>query len=187
MKFLVLVALALSLVACAPFAPSAKQTRRYYSVSLNACEGSIALPQALVQVHGASFYDTQRIVYSRADRERQYYSFAMYTERPFELLERALNRRAAGAERISLPVVELYIDELFHDAGEEPGAFVLRGTVRGASLQAADFAISEPVEMYTAEGAVRAFERSICQLAAFMAQVLHRASPSAGLSNEAAS
>lgn len=76
-----------------------------------------------------AFYDTQRLVYSRAPGERAYYQFAAWTERPARAFTELLSRRLGGAlttdgVRGEL-VLQTRLEELYHDAGKTPGRVVL--------------------------------------------------------------
>jgi cholesterol transport system auxiliary component len=87
----------------------------------------------------SQFYDTQSLVYSRADGQRAYYQFASWTERPgrrfSELLMRRLEARGAFASIASTTagvrgdvVVNTRLDELYQDASASPGRVVVEVT-----------------------------------------------------------
>jgi cholesterol transport system auxiliary component len=88
----------------------------------------------LVQPAAASpFYDTQHLAFSRAPGQRAYYQFAAWTERPARRLGELLTRRleARGSFRAVAAttagvrgdvVLNLRLEELYHDAGAPPGS-----------------------------------------------------------------
>jgi cholesterol transport system auxiliary component len=74
----------------------------------------------------SAFYDTQRLVYSRAEGQRGYYQFAAWTERPGRTLSELLMQRLGAASTTSGVkgdlVLHTRLDELYHDATTTPGA-----------------------------------------------------------------
>ena len=68
----------------------------------------------------SAFYDTQRLVFSRAEGQRAYYQFAAWTERPgrafSELLGRRLNAPSTTSGVKGDLVLHTRLEELYHDA-----------------------------------------------------------------------
>lgn len=78
------------------------------------------------------FYDTQNLVFSRAQGQRSYYQFAAWTERPGRRLSELLARRleAGGGFRSVAAttagvkgdvVLNTRLEEFYHDVGAKPG------------------------------------------------------------------
>jgi cholesterol transport system auxiliary component len=74
----------------------------------------------------SAFYDTQRLVYSRAEGQRAYYQFAAWTERPgrafSDLLSRRLDAPSTTAGVSGDLILRTRLEELYHDASVKPGA-----------------------------------------------------------------
>lgn len=72
-----------------------------------------------------TFYDTQRLVFSRAEGQRAYYQFAAWTERPGRTLSELLSRRLGAASTTSGVkgdlILHTRLEELYHDA-RAPGS-----------------------------------------------------------------
>jgi cholesterol transport system auxiliary component len=68
----------------------------------------------------SAFYDTQRLVFSRAEGERAYYQFAAWTERPGRAFSQLLGRRLDAPSITSGVkgdlVLHTRLEELYHDA-----------------------------------------------------------------------
>lgn len=68
----------------------------------------------------STFYDTQRLVYSRAEGQRAYYQFAAWTERPGRAFSELLGRRLDAPSMTSGVkgdlVLHTRLEELYHDA-----------------------------------------------------------------------
>ena len=73
-----------------------------------------------------AFYDTQRLVFSRAEGQRAYYQFAAWTERPGRAFSELLIRRLGAASTTSGIkgdlILHTRLEELYHDAGANPGS-----------------------------------------------------------------
>ena len=93
-----------------------------------------------------AFYDTQRLVYSRAAGERAYYQFAAWTERPgrafAELLSRRLGAPLTTAGVRGDVVLRTRLEELYHDAASPPGRVTL--VVSAELVDASGHRIGEP-------------------------------------------
>jgi len=82
-----------------------------------------------VLVHPTSvstFYDTQRLVFSRAEGQRAYYQFASWTDRPGRALSELLIRRLGASSTTSGVkgdlILHTRLEELYHDASANPGS-----------------------------------------------------------------
>ena len=68
----------------------------------------------------SAFYDTQRLVYSRAEGQRAYYQFAAWTERPGRAFSELLARRLGAPSTTSGVkgdvVLHTRLHEVYHDA-----------------------------------------------------------------------
>lgn len=136
-----------------------------------------AVGGSVLLVHPTSvnaFYDTQRLVYSRASGERAYYQFAAWTERPgrafAELLSRRLGAPLTTAGVRGDVVLRTRLEELYHDAASTPGRVTL---VVSAELVDANgrrlgepqrFARSVPTRAENAGAAVEAANRAITEV-----------------------
>ena len=117
-----------------------------------------------------SFYDTQRLVYSRAAGERAYYQFAAWTERPgrafSELLSRRLGAPLTTAGVRGDVILRTRLEELYHDATSAPGRVTIAVSaelVDGAGRRVAErrFSRAAPVEKENAAAAVEAANRAL--------------------------
>jgi cholesterol transport system auxiliary component len=121
-----------------------------------------------------AFYDTQRLVYSRASGERAYYQFAAWTERPgrafAELLSRRLGAPLTTAGVRGDVVLRTRLEELYHDAASTPGRVTI---VVSAELvdtsgrrvgEPQRFARSVPTRAENAGAAVEAANRAITEV-----------------------
>jgi cholesterol transport system auxiliary component len=74
----------------------------------------------------SAFYDTQRLVFSRAPGQRAYYQFAAWTERPGRAFSELLSRRLGAPFTTSGVkgdlILHTRLEELYHDASVTPGA-----------------------------------------------------------------
>ena len=127
-------------------------------------------------VHPASvnaFYDTQRLVYSRADGQRAYYQFAAWTERPARAFSDLLSQRLGAALTTSGVrgdlILQTRLEELYHDARAKPGAVNI--TVSAELVDAAGrrigerrFSRSVPAAEENAAAAVAAANRAVTEL-----------------------
>jgi cholesterol transport system auxiliary component len=132
---------------------------------------------SLVLVHPTTvnaFYDTQRLVYSRASGERGYYQFAAWTERPgrafAELLSRRLGAPLTTAGVRGDMVLRTRLEELYHDAASTPGhvTLVVTGELVDASGRRVGepqrFTRSVPTRAENAAAAVEAANRAITEV-----------------------
>ena len=104
-----------------------------YFVLGNGQETAAARPASqgsarVLLVHPTSvntFYDTQRLVFSRAEGQRAYYQFAAWTERPGRTLSELLSRRLGASFTTSGIkgdfILHTRLEELYHDAAASPG------------------------------------------------------------------
>jgi cholesterol transport system auxiliary component len=74
----------------------------------------------------STFYDTQRLVFSRAEGQRAYYQFASWTDRPGRAFSELLSRRLGAPFTTSGIkgdlILHTRLEELYHDAAAGPGA-----------------------------------------------------------------
>ena len=72
-----------------------------------------------------TFYDTQRIVYSRSEGQRAYYQFAAWTDPPGRAFGELLSRRLGAPSTTSGIkgdlILQTHIVEIYHDARSTPG------------------------------------------------------------------
>lgn len=136
----------------------------------------------LVHTAAASpFYDTQSLAFSRAPGQRSYYQFAGWTERPARRLAELLSRRleARGGFRSVAPstagvrgdtVLNLRLEEFFHDAAAKPGSARVAVTaelvdIAGRTVVARRrFTQSAPVADENAQAAVAALNQATTTL-----------------------
>jgi cholesterol transport system auxiliary component len=115
-------------------APTFHVWRSPRPVATQCAPASSTSPRALLlaPTGTATFYDTQRIVFSPEPGIRGYYQFAAWTERPGkrfdELLLECLERRRSFAQVASLAagtrgdlLLAVSIAELYHDNAQPPG------------------------------------------------------------------
>lgn len=73
----------------------------------------------------SAFYDTQRLVFSRAAGQRAYYQFAAWTERPGRAFSELLGRRLGASLTTSGVkgdlILHTRLEELYHDASANRG------------------------------------------------------------------
>jgi len=122
----------------------------------------------------SAFYDTQRLVFSRASGERAYYQFAAWTERPgrafAELLSRRLGAPLTTAGVRGDVVLRTRLEELYHDASSTPGRVTLvvsAELVDASGHRVGDhqrFTRSVPTRAENAGAAVEAANRAITEV-----------------------
>jgi len=121
-----------------------------------------------------AFYDSQRLVYSRAPGERAYYQFAAWTERPGRALAQLLSRRldaplTTAGVRGDL-VLRTRLEELYHDASSNPGQVTIEVSaelVDSAGRRVGEprrFTRSVPTSAENAAGAVAAANRALTEV-----------------------
>lgn len=121
-----------------------------------------------------TFYDTQRLVYSRAEGQRAYYQFAAWTERPGRAFTELLSRRL-GASTTTSGVrgdVTLHtrLEELYHDAAAKPGSVKI--AVSAELIDSATRTVvakrtltrTVPTNSENAAGAVEAANRAVAEV-----------------------
>lgn len=115
----------------------------------------------------ASFYDTQDIVYSRAPGVRAYYQFNHWTERPQQAIRAALASRLEAGARNSGIVLRTHLEEIYHDAAQQPGTARITLTAQlvdpagQAVLARRTFSRTAPAGSYDASGAVQGFRQAL--------------------------
>jgi len=120
-----------------------------------------------------SFYDTQRLVYSRAEGQRAYYQFAAWTERPGHRFSSLLSRRLSAPMTTSGVkgdlVLRTRVEELYHDATWAPGTVKIALSAElvdsaGRLVAEREFSESVPVADANAAAAVEAANRGVAAL-----------------------
>jgi len=118
----------------------------------------------------SAFYDTQRLVYSRAPLERSYYQFAAWTERPgrafTELLRRRLGAPLTTAGVRGDVVLRTRIEQLYHDVAATPGRVTIELSAElidatGRRIGAQRFTRSVATREENAAAAVEAANRAV--------------------------
>ena len=144
----------------------------------------------------SAFYDTQRLVYSRAPLERSYYQFAAWTERPSRSFTALLSRRL-GAPLTTAGVrgdmvLHTRIEQLYHDASATPGRVTLEVSAElidttGRRIGEHRFTRSVATREENAAAAVEAANRAVTEvlddIAAWCASATVESRPTASLSN----
>jgi cholesterol transport system auxiliary component len=143
----------------------------------------------------SAFYDTQRLVYSRAPLERSYYQFAAWTERPgrafTQLVSRRLGAPLSTAGVRGDVVLRTRIDELYHDAAATPGRVIIEVSAElvdatGRRIDEHRFTRSVATREENAAAAVEAANRAITEvlddIAAWCAAATGDSRPTASLS-----
>jgi cholesterol transport system auxiliary component len=163
------------LVACvaACSVPGPREPERYFV--LDAGVAADAKPRSGVSVvvaptSASSFYDTQDIAYSREPGVRAYYQFNHWTERPQRSIHAQLASRLAGGVATGGLRLDTHLDEIYHDAIEQPGT--ARITMTAELVDAANrtvlarraFTRSAPAASYNAPGAVQGFNQALAAL-----------------------
>ncbi len=159
----VLVAAAL-LGGCLSF--GSRDAERYFI--LDAAPGAHSRSAVRVAPTGvASFYDTQDMVYSRAPGTRAYYQFNRWTERPQQAIHAALVSRLEAGGRNSGLVLRTHLEEIYHDAAQQPGTARITLTAQlvdpasRAVLARRTFSRTAPAGSYDASGAVQGFRQAL--------------------------
>ncbi|HEX9431342.1 MAG TPA: LPS assembly lipoprotein LptE [Burkholderiales bacterium] len=121
----------------------------------------------------SAFYDTQRLVYSRAPGERAYYQFAAWTERPGRAFAELLSRRLGAPLTTSGVrgdlVLHTRLEELYHDASSKPGRVTIEVSAELVDAsgrrvgESRRFARSVPTQAENAAAAVEAANRAIAE------------------------
>ena len=141
----------------------------------------------------SGFYDTQRLVYSRAPGERAYYQFAAWTERPgrafAELLSRRLGAPLTTAGVRGDLILRTRLEELYHDASSVPGRVTIEVSaelvdVAGRRVgEGRRFTRSVPARAENAGAAVEAANRAVTEvlddIAAWCDRAAHEERPTA--------
>ncbi len=122
----------------------------------------------------SAFYDTQRLVFSRAEGQRAYYQFAAWTQRPGQAFSEMLSRRLGAPSTTSGTkgdvILHTRLEELYHDASVNPGTVriaVSAELVDGAGRLAGElrrFVRSVPAASENAAGAVQAANRAVAEV-----------------------
>jgi cholesterol transport system auxiliary component len=118
----------------------------------------------------SGFYDTQEMAYSRSPGTRAYYRFNFWTERPQRSIQAQFAARLESAGAKPALRLRMHLDEIYHDAAEQPGTARIAVTaelVDPASrvvLARRSFSRSAPAASYDAPGAVRGFNQALAGL-----------------------
>lgn len=127
------------------------------------------------------FYETQSLVFSRAQDQRGYYQFAAWTERPGRALSELLERRleAGGSFRTVATttagvkgdiVLHCRLEEFYHDVAEKPPIVrveltaVLVDPATRTLIARRRFVQTAPDAGENAQAAVAAFNRAVTAL-----------------------
>lgn len=116
---------------------------------------------------GASFYDTDDIVYSRAPGTRAYYQYNHWTERPPRAIHTALASRFEASANAKALLLRTHLDEIYHDAAAKPGTARIALTAQlvdpasGNVAARRVFTASAPATSYDAPGAVQGFNQAL--------------------------
>lgn len=121
----------------------------------------------------STFYDTQRLVFSRAEGQRAYYQFAAWTERPgrafAELLSRRLDAPLTTSGVRGDLTLHTRLEELYHDARAGPGSARVSVSAqlvdaRGRLVADQRFTAIAPAGSADAASAVDAANRAISEV-----------------------
>lgn len=122
----------------------------------------------------SAFYDTQRLVFSRAEGQRAYYQFASWTERPGRAFSDLLSRRLGASFTTSGIrgdlILHTRLEELYHDAAASPGSVKIQvsaelvDAARRLVGERRHFLRSVPVGAENAAAAVDAANRAVSEL-----------------------
>ena len=167
MKRALLLVVAVVLAACGALGP--READRYFILeappAANAARTAIAL--VVVPTNVAGFYDTQDIAYSRAPGTRAYYQFNRWTDRPQRAVHAQLVSRFGGPGAAGGPVLATHLDEIYHDAAQQPGtarlvitAQLLDPRTRAVMAQRV-FSGTAPAATYDASGAVDGMRKAL--------------------------
>lgn len=177
MKPLLMAFLVMLAAGCA--SPGSREAQRYFVLEVPpggapAAGAARAASLVVTPTSASSFYDTQRMVYSRSPGTRAYYQFNGWTESPARQIHELLLSRldgsgafrnvatAASGVRGDL-VLNTRIEEIYHDAAGAPGSAritlsaELVDPARGALLARRTFSRAAPAAAYEAHGAVQGF------------------------------
>jgi cholesterol transport system auxiliary component len=167
MKRALLLVVAVVLAACG--APGPREADRYFILEAPPAASAARLASALVVVPTtvAGFYDTQDIAYSRAPGTRAYYQFNRWTDRPQRAVHAQLVSRFGGPGTAGAPALATHLDEIYHDAGQQPGtarlvitAQLLDPKTRAVMAQRV-FSGTAPAATYDASGAVDGMRKAL--------------------------
>jgi ABC-type uncharacterized transport system auxiliary subunit len=160
--------LATTLAACA--VPGPREPERYFILDAAITAPRPGVSVAVAPTTAASFYDTQDIAYSRAPGTREYYRFNRWTERPQRSIHAQLAARLGGGPAKGGLRLDTNLDEIYHDAAEQPGTARIAVTAElvdpasRAVLARRSFSRSAPAASYDAPGAVRGFDQALAGL-----------------------
>ncbi len=150
--------------------PGPREPDRFFILEAQAAAAPRARGLVAVEpTSSASFYDTQDIAYSRAPGVRAYYQFNHWTERPARSVHAQLESRLGGTGKAGTVLVT-QLEEIYHDAAEEPGTARITVSARledatsRAVLARRSFTRSAPAASYDAPGAVRGFNQALSAL-----------------------
>jgi cholesterol transport system auxiliary component len=171
MKAILVFLLAACVAACS--VPGAREPDRYFVLDAGVATSAAAPsgPRVAVAATTASgFYDTQEIAYSRAPGTRAYYQFNHWTERPQRSIHAQLAARFEGVGAKDVLRLDTHLDEIYHDAAEQPGTARIRITAELVDpanrtvLARRTFVRTAPATSYDAPGAVAGFNRALADL-----------------------
>lgn len=178
--------IAAALAGCAGL--GSKDVQRYFVLEVappsSALPASAARsgPTLLIAPTGASsFYDTQEIVFSRVEGQRNYYQFSSWTEPPARSLDRLLAARLDGSGNFAAVVsttsgvrgsllLRAQLVEMYHDASTEPGEVEvtlevsLSDPLTRVLVARRSFVAAVPVASGDAVGAVHAFDLALTRI-----------------------
>jgi cholesterol transport system auxiliary component len=122
----------------------------------------------------SAFYDTQRLVFSRAEGQRAYYQFASWTDRPGRAFSELLSQRLGASFTTSGVkgdlILHTRLEELYHDAAASPGTVKIEVTaelVDAAGRRVGErqrFSRSVTARSENAAGAVEAANRAVSEV-----------------------
>jgi ABC-type uncharacterized transport system auxiliary subunit len=168
MKSIRFLLLAACLAACS--APGPREPDRYYVLEAAVAPGTPKRSGPSIAVGPMSvsgFYDTQEIAYSRSPGTRAYYRFNFWTERPQRSIQAQLAARLERAGAKPALRLRANLDEIYHDAAEQPGLARIAITADvldpagGTLLARRTFTRSAPATSHDAPGAVRGFNAAL--------------------------
>jgi cholesterol transport system auxiliary component len=176
--------LAAALAGCASF--GSKDVQRYFVLEVAPSKAAPAAtrsgPTLLIAPTGASsFYDTQEIVFSRVEGQRNYYQFSSWTEPPARALDRLLAARLDGTGNFAAVVpttsgvrgsllLRANLVEMYHDASTEPGEVdvtlevSLSDPATRVLVARRSFVAAVPVASANAAGAVQGFDLALTRI-----------------------
>jgi cholesterol transport system auxiliary component len=177
---------AAALAGCAGF--GSKDVQRYFVLEVappkSAAPASAPRsgPTLLIAPTGASsFYDTQEIVFSRTEGQRNYYQFSSWTEPPARTLDRLLAVRLDNTGNFAAVVpttsgvrgsllLRAQLVEMYHDVSTEPGEVdvtldvSLSDPATRVLVARRSFVAAVPVASADAVGAVHAFDLALTRI-----------------------